>query len=469
MKTNLLLVLSFAATLGSAQTIVKNDEIVNNEIPIDELIQDNHLFQLDIPDYGLAGNYHMTGILNQERVSSASDLTINYAVDDKAVVSEKMAVNKIRGAEPANFNSQSAIFLSAGNHQIKAWVSEINGVTLTNPEFVTTTVHIASKAATRHGLIEEFTSSTCGPCAEENAKLDPLLLTYKPNTGGNYNVIKYQMNWPNPNNDPSYNAHGEKRRVYYDSKSGIPFGLINGKKTTIDTKTAIEGSAATPATVDIFAYLAVSGNDLICKATIIPYVTSTVTVHQAVIQEYYTYNGTNGQKKYYWVMRKMNPDGGGQKNVSITDGVPFDVQFNHTATLVNQPAQGSFDFWSINTLKYQYVVYLQDEATKSVLNSASGLTTTVGTVDIKKDAQIAVYPNPSEGFAVIGIKIQKESNISLQVYDLAGKLVYKNESPVAGVGQNEMTIHTSGFAPGVYTVVVVTDEGILRDKLVVNQ
>lgn len=469
MKTKFLLVLSFAVTLGTAQTAVKkNNENVNNEISADEPTQDKQLLQLDIPDYGITGNYHITGVVNHEQVRNASNITISYRVDDKAVVSEKIALTINRGAEFTSFNSPSTVFLPAGNHEIKAWVSEINGVTVTDPELVTTTVHIASKAATRHGLIEEFTSSTCGPCATENAKFDPLLLTYKPNTGGNYNIIKYQMDWPSPFNDPSYNVHGERRKMYYAPNSGIPFGIVNGKKTTFDTKTAIEGSATAPATVDINAYLAVSGNNLVCKAIITPYVTSTVTVHQALVQEYYTYNGTSGQKKYYWVMRKMNPDGDGQKNVSIKDGVAFDVQFNHTAVLVSQPAQGSFDFWSINTLKYQYVVYLQDEATKSVLNSASGLTTTVGVVDIKKDAQMAVYPNPSEGFAIIGIKIQNETNISLHVYDLAGKLVYKNESPVAGVGQNEMTINTSGFTPGVYTVVVSTSEGILRDKLVVN-
>ena len=41
-------------------------------------------------------------------------------------------------------------------------------------------------------LYEEFTSSTCGPCAFANAILDPLLMANE----GTHSLIKYQMNWP---------------------------------------------------------------------------------------------------------------------------------------------------------------------------------------------------------------------------------------------------------------------------------
>jgi len=109
-----------------------------------------------------------------------------------------------------------------------------------------------------------------------------------------------------------------------------------------------------------------------------------------------------------------------------------------------------------------------DDATKDILNSGSALGSTVGIVDIKTGAQIGIYPNPSEGFAVVGINVQKETKVSLNIYDITGKVVYNNESPALSIGQNEISINTSNFAPGLYTVVVTTNNGVLRDKLIVN-
>jgi hypothetical protein len=468
MKTQFLFAALFVAAVGTAQTAIKNYESPDLNFDVASDIQE-HLLTLDIPDYGIAGNYSISGVLNNKLAGEVKSATISYNVDNGNTVSAKLATGALsRGADVTSFKSEAAVNLAVGNHIVKAWVSEINGEALANPEVVTTTVHIASRAATRHGLIEIFTSATCPPCATEMAKLDPKLNgTYYPNTGGNYNVIKYQMNWPSPGNDPSYNSHGNTRKSYYGI-NGIPDGRVNGKTGTYDTDAGIKASATAAATVDISAKLLVSGNKIEASATITPYVTSTVTVHQVLLQDYYTYNGSNGQTKYYSAMRKMNPDGGGAKNTSIKDGTPFDVKFDHTAVLATKPAQGSFDFWQISSLKYQYVVFVQDDQTKSILNSASGLASTVGIVDIPSDAQIGVYPNPAESYAVIGIKVQNQTKVSLKIYDISGKVVYSNESPVLNIGQNEININTSNFAPGVYTIVANTNSGILREKLVVN-
>lgn len=468
MKTQFLFAALFVATIGTAQTAIKNyEDGSTGYAPASEVIENESLLTLDIPSYGLAGNYSIAGVLSNKLAGDVKSATINYSVDNGSTVSETFTDNALsRGADVTGFKAQADVNLSVGNHLVKAWVSEINGVALANPEVVTTEVHIASRAATRHGLIELFTSSTCPPCASENKTLDPLLVKNNPNTAKDLNVIKYQMNWPSPG-DPSFNAHGNSRKSYY-SISGIPDGRVNGKKATFTTQAGLDASKNAPATVDIDATLSVSGNTVQGKAKITPYVTSSVTVHQAILQDYYTYNGSAGQTKYYFAMRKMNPDGGGAKNTSITNGTAFDVKFDLTSTITAKPAQGSFDFWQINTLKYQYVVFVQDDKTKDVLNSGSGVATTVGIVDIKKDAQIGIYPNPAEGYAIVGIKVAKESKVALSIYDIAGKVVYSNNSQVQGVGQNEITINTTNFAPGVYTVVVNTDDGILRDKLVVN-
>lgn len=467
MKTNLLFLALFTAAAGTAQNVALSSN--DTESAYENLSETDHvdILSLDIPAYGIAGSYAITGQLNNQLSGAVSSATIQYSVDNGPAALQKIDQQALNHGPVTDFKFESPVNLTVGNHIVKVWLSEINGIAQSNPQVITTEVHIASRAAKRHGLIELFTSSTCPPCAEENKTYDPLLVKNKPNIGADLNVIKYQMNWPSPGDDPSYNAHGNARRGYY-SINGIPDGRVNGLKKTFNTQAGLDASKTAPATVEIAATLAVSGNSLKAKATITPYVTSSVTVHQAVLQDYYSYNGKAGQTKYYFAMRKMNPDGNGAKNTSITDGTPFDVTFDHTATQAAKPAQGSFDFWTISTLQYQYIVFVQDDKTKDVLNSASAVATTTGIVDIKEGTAIGVYPNPAENYAIIGIQLQKESHVSLHVYDLSGKAVYSNETELVGAGQNEITINTSRFAAGVYTIVVQTNNSILRDKLVVN-
>ena len=191
----------------------------------------------------------------------------------------------------------------------------------------------------------------------------------------------------------------------YYSVTEIPDFKVNGKKLSHVTQAVINSSHIDSSNLAINAALTVSGNTIQARATITPYVT--------------------------------------------------------------KPVEGSFDFWAISSLTYQYVVYVQDEQTKEVLNSSSGLMST-GIVTFKDDASIGVYPNPAEDYAIIGIQLKKESSLSLTIYDISGKVVYNNEAPRVSVGQNEITINTANFASGMYTIVVRTADGILREKLMIN-
>lgn len=468
MKKNLFIIALFAAVATSAQTplATKSLSYPSNYNPSSlPLIEEGLIKVTSLPNYGLAGSYSISGELNNNLAGEVKSATIHYIVDNGNTITQSLVPNASSRGIITDYKFQSDINLSVGNHTIKVWISEINGVAQTNKNVVSTDVHIASRAAKRHGLVEQFTSSTCPPCASENKLLDPLLVKNNVNTGGDLNVIKYQMHFPAPG-DPSLNAHATSRYKYYGI-SGIPDGRVNGAKKSFTSQSDLDASKTVPATVDIEATLVVNGKDIKASATITPYVSQDVKVHQALVQYYYEYNGSAGQKKYYFAMRKMNPDGNGE-SATIADGTPLDVKFDYTATDVAKPQQGSFDFWTITPLEYQYVVYVQDNKTKAILNSASAKKTVTGIVSFKGESKIGVYPNPAQGYAIIGIQLVKESNLTLTIYDIAGKVAYHNESPQAGIGQNEININTTNFAKGIYTIVVNTNDGLLREKLIVN-
>lgn len=171
------------------------------------------------------------------------------------------------------------------------------------------------------------------------------------------------------------------------------------------------------------------------------------------------------------MMRRMFPDGNGTF-INTTDGVPQNVTFNHTATLVSiasgTPASGSFNTWIATNLTYEYVVWIQDAISHQIIQSGSATQSVpTGVVEFVENSSIGIYPNPAKDYAVVGIKLNKPSVADIMIYDMSGKLVYTNKGANVEDGQSEIKIDTSEMAPGSYNVVVSTSEGVLRDKLII--
>lgn len=57
-----------------------------------------------------------------------------------------------------------------------------------------------SPKAQRLVLLEEFTSSTCGPCAAAN----PTIISRLQQNPDKFTAIFYHVGWPSPGNDPMY-------------------------------------------------------------------------------------------------------------------------------------------------------------------------------------------------------------------------------------------------------------------------
>jgi hypothetical protein len=168
-------------------------------------------------------------------------------------------------------------------------------------------------------------------------------------------------------------------------------------------------------------------------------------------------------------MRIMNPNGGGTP-MNLTAGSAFTVNFNHTANVVTTPAQNSYNFWSNNpTVTYAYVVFAQDTVSKDVLNSGSSTfsTTSVGMVKMDNNQTLGVYPNPAQNFAIVAVKLENATKVSLAIYDITGKVVYTKDEETLAIGQNEIMIDTEKFAAGAYTIVGTINGKTFSNKLII--
>lgn len=427
-----------------------------------------------------AGTQNIGGVFRNLGGNTVSNAVLNYNVNNGPVTTQTINFANIGYYQTANYAFTTPANLAVGENRIKVWVTSVNGTpeTILANDTARAVVYVTSQGVTRNGIFEEWTSSTCNPCASLNSTFDPLLASNSPNTNGRFNVIKYQVNWPAPGNDPSYNNDSRARVLHYGINAA-PSIRSNGASISsgsANSQAGIDASKTPSALATINASLSVTGSNIVGNATITPYITlgtsnSPLRVHQVLLQKFYNYPGaTTTQKNYYHVMRKMFPNGWGA-SVSTTDNTPFTVNFNHTANVVGTPAQNSFDFWSTTNLEFEYVVFVQDSIGNEILNSASAINNiNVGVVEFSKESQIGVYPNPAKDFAVVGIKLNNPSKVDIQIMDVTGKVVYNNNSAeVVNPGQNEIKINTTEFPTGTYNILVKTAEGTFKEKLIISK
>ncbi len=245
--------------------------------------------------------------------------------------------------------------------------------------FITVALLIAGSAfaqSQRMVLAEEFTSSTCGPCATQNPAFDALL---QQNTDV-ITAIKYHMSWPSPGNDPMYLQNpndNNARRAYYGINS-VPHvhmdgGWWNGMPSQVN-QARINMAAAIPSPFSIQVQHQLSPNaDSIYITTLID-ATDTVSasdlrVFVVVIEKHIHFNsppGTNGERDFYNVMKKMLPTNAGKT-------LPSNFSSGQYMILTNK--------WALENVydnsELAVVVFIQDYATKEVYQAAISSTNAI--------------------------------------------------------------------------------------------
>ena len=253
---------------------------------------------------------------------------------------------------------------TTGNHIIKVWVENINGQAQDERpgnDRQEKNLIVASQTVQRTVLYEEFTSSTCSPCANFNTNY--FNTSFLQQNQGKYTLIKYQMNWPG-NGDPYYTAEGGTRRQYY-GVNGVPTLYMDGREGThFDTsqlQSALDDEYAQPAVCSLQAYYHIYPDHTVkVKVTGTPYISENVTLHVAVVEKTTTGNASsNGETEFHNVMMKMVPDANGT-SFSITDGTSFTKRIQ--ASMNNTHVEEWTDL--------AVVVFLQVGNTKVVLQSS---------------------------------------------------------------------------------------------------
>ncbi len=95
------------------------------------------------------------------------------------------------------------------------------------------------------------------------------------------------------------------------------------------------------------------------------------------------------------------------------------------------------------------------------------LNTILGVEEAKfKPALISVSPNPSHDLFNLNIQLNHSSEVSIELFDALGKLIFRTEKEKLLQGSTIRSINGSNFSMGIYFVRMITEDGIVNAKLV---
>ncbi len=328
---------------------------------LDPLPLDAGMAAVTIPG-SFVGSHILLGKFVNVGLTPITSINVNWqAIEGQVHTTSLTGLNAAMGVT-VPFTCSDSVNVAPGVYDLKVWVSGVNG-SLTpdnNPanDTMVKSICVPEHMAMRRPMFEEFTSSTCAPCASfNNSVFNPFITTY----GDQITLIKYQMNWPG-SGDPYYTAEGGVRRSYY-GVSYVPDLYTDGKQTPTTSSgvnTAFGTSSSTITYMDIQATNEIQGNNVIINANIIPYANySNVSVQVAVIERVTTQNvATNGETEFHNVMMKMVPDASGT-SVNLTANQPLNLSFTQDMSATNVEEMSDL----------RVVIFVQDNSTKEIYQS----------------------------------------------------------------------------------------------------
>ncbi|MFM8456368.1 MAG: hypothetical protein ACKOAK_06335, partial [Ignavibacteria bacterium] len=217
-------------------------------------------------------------------------------------------------------------------------------------------------------VIEEGTNASCGPCARQN----PTFQAYLENNKDMVIPVKIQAWFPGRDimNAADTNLHNSRIRYYGIQNIGVPCAAVNGSildassanyyngapSDTMAMQQAVEQVRGTMSPITLTIEETRNGNTMNVKVTVASsQALSGANKLRVVINErfrYYASAGTNGEKEFYNIMRKMLPNLNGEAlDIPAGGSKSFDYSFNI-------PTTGQY---ALDPTMLYVVAFVQDE------------------------------------------------------------------------------------------------------------
>lgn len=416
------------------------------------------------------GNTTISGTVLNTGITPVTGFTLSYAIDGGAPLSTEITATLAPG-EAYTYNHPTPWNATVGTHTLDITISGMasDGVAANNS--FSGTIGVASQSVDRITLIEQFTSSTCPPCANLNTTFGPTLTGLNTNIlGSNVSAVKYHQNFPSPGNDPSYNPDALSRRNYY-GVSGIPDLYIDGKPMAATSAAYIQQQAAIDAFVDLDLSYTLNGNQINVTANVTPFATFSGLhkLHVVIVENTYNYAAsTTTQDVFKQVQRKMMPNANGTNLASLIGDQTQTFNLSHTIVL-GGAAQGNSNTWVADLENLTVVAFVQNVNTKAILQANfSPVVLNVGVEENTADQRLRVFPNPTEGVINVQYEAPASGTAQIEVFNVLGERVFA-ATRAMGSGTQQEVIDLSALTNGIYFVNITADGVRASRKVTLNK
>lgn len=426
----------------------------------------------NMTEYVVQGNVPVVGTFYNSGVNAITSLSVSYTVNAGAPVIGTLnginvpSLTSYNFTHPTNWNATTP-----GTYQVALSISAPNGGTDASPNdnSATKTVNVATQAVTSLPLVEEFSSNTCPPCASFNAVFIPRLQAMNANMeNGSLAVVKYQMDYPSPGTDKSYNADADARHTFY-GVPGIPDAFLNGVNFG-GSQADLNAAVASTAVMDISVDAVYSGNTVTATATVSPYANfaAGLRLFVAIVDDSYNDAGTNGETEFHFIMRKMMSTSAGISLAAMTPGNNVTQTVTHNA-IFGGVTQNSFNFWSADFTGVTVVAWVQNTATGEVFQAAIDASLSVGIgFNSPESIDVTMFPNPAQNNLTIRANMQTTDDLQLNIFNALGQKVGTQGFSTNGVGTQSFNYSTDGLSDGVYMVQLVSGKRTASRTIVIK-
>ena len=314
-------------------------------------------------------------------------------------------------------------------------------------------------------LLEEFTQASCSQCAAAN----PTFNKFVANNASKLVSIKYQTSWPGADPMNAQNKGEVATRVTYYNIVSTPLVSNNGKTAeapavVTQAKVDAEYNTSSPFKLDIVQQVDTLIDSILITCTITATQDFTTKgplyLRLALVEKTITFSkapGTNGEKEFYSVMRKMIPSAAGTSlAVSWTK--------DHSETIVYKTVIPSYIY---DKNEISIVGFLQTDNNKAVLQAAESTSaiTGINTVSGFQNIQATVYPNPLSDYASIKLQLLVSNKVTLQFINSLGQIVLMKDMGKFEPGEHVIDLNTDQLPQGMYLLHISSGNEVISKKV----
>ena len=311
-----------------------------------------------------------------------------------------------------------------------------------------TPLSIKAQNVKKYTLLEHFTNTRCGICANSNPDFYTAI-----NVENNKNIHHLSIHSSVPYADCKFyvaNKTEQDTRADFYSLSGTPRVSVNGAalvNVSVVNAASLNTIAAetSPLSVKVTETTGASRTVTLKLKTVGTLPAGTYKLNIAIVEKKIDYVGPNTEALHHNVFRKW------LNNADVTlAAVNGELTLTYNYTLDAS--------WNANNI---YVLaFVQNNTSKAVINSGTRFDVTSATDEPSVDTQVSVSPNPTK--EKIFITFDKLTPQYLTVSNVTGQIVER----VNALNSMSYELNMGNYPSGIYFIKVKSVEGVAIKKVV---